>query len=46
MKDYTPIHLLKSKNQISNFLILSYLWTACFVIKDGINYHKKNLYPN
>ena len=41
MKDYTPLHLLRSKEHIINFLILSYLWTACFVIKDGINFHKK-----
>ena len=42
MKDYTPLHLLRSKEQIINFLILSYLWTACLIIKDGINYHKKS----
>ena len=41
MKDYTPIHLLRSKEHTINFLILAYLWTACFIIKDGINFHKK-----
>ena len=46
MKDYTPIHLLKSKNQISNFLILSYIWMACLISKDAINYHKKKFNPN
>ena len=46
MKDYTPIHLLKSKNQISNFLILSYIWMACLISKDAINYHKKKFIPN
>ncbi len=46
MKDYTPIHLLKSKNQISNFLILTYIWMACLISKDAINYHKKKFNPN
>ena len=46
MKDYSPIHLLKSKNQISNFLILSYIWMACLISKDGINYHKRKFNPN
>ena len=46
MKDYTPFHLIKSKEQISNFLILSYIWTACLIIKDGINFHKKTFLPN
>ena len=46
MKDYTPIYLIKSKSQINNFLILSYIWTSCLIIKDAINFHKKSFIPN
>ena len=36
MKDYSPLDLLK-EGQIINFLILSYLWTASTIVRDGFN---------
>jgi len=41
MKDYTPLDIIRNKSQVSNFLILIYLWVVSIVIKDGINIKSK-----
>ena len=42
MKDYSPIDLLKS-GQIQNFLILSYLWVASTIVRDGFNIYFRTI---
>ena len=46
MKDYTPLDLLRYKSQITNFLILSYLWSLSEIILHGLNIQSQNLYDN
>ena len=42
MKDYSPIDLLKS-GQIQNFLILSYLWVASTIVRNGFNTYFRSI---
>ena len=42
MKDYSPLDLFK-ENQITNFLILSYLWVASTIVRSGFNIYFKNI---
>ena len=42
MKDYSPLDLLK-EGQIINFLILSYLWMASTIVRDGFNIYFINI---
>ena len=46
MKDYSPLDLLRYKSQISNFLILSFLWGINIIILHGLNIQSKNVYDN
>lgn len=46
MKDYTPLDLLRYKSQITNFLVLSYLWILSEIILHGLNIQSQNLYDN